>query len=101
MAKEVKEKRVRESKIKGNSMGAAGFTLSLLSVLALGGYLGILFAVTGFILCFVQQKNKPTKLGKAGMILGVIGFILGIVYLIFVAPKVTEWLQQINPSTTA
>ncbi|VVB83722.1 Uncharacterised protein [uncultured archaeon] len=90
------EKKVRESKIKGNSMGAAGFTLGLLSVLALGGYLGMILAVAGFFMCLVQQRNKPTKLGKAGLILSVIGFILGIVYLIFIAPKIESWLQNIN-----
>jgi hypothetical protein len=93
----MKEKKVKEkgeSKIKGNSLGAAGFTLSILSIISLGGYLGLLFSMVGFILCFVQQKNKPTKLGKVGLILNVIGFIGGILAMIFLTPLLVQYMES-------
>ncbi len=96
MAKEVKEK--KESKIRGNSLGAAGFTLGVLGVLAFG-VIGLVISIVGFVLCFIQQKNKPTKLGKAGLILNVIGFVLSLVYLIWVAPIVAKYLQNLNSAS--
>lgn len=98
MAKEVKEK--KESKIKGNSLGAAGFTLGVIGVLAFG-VIGLILSIVGFVLCFIQQKNRPTKLGKAGLILNVIGIVLSIVYIILIAPLVTKYLQSLNGSGLA
>jgi len=82
----------KELKIKGNSLGASGFTLGILSIVSLGIF-GVAMSIPGFIFCFIQQKNKPTKLGKAGLILNIIGFILSIVWIFYFAPMVSEWLQ--------
>jgi hypothetical protein len=87
------EKKVKESKIKGNSLGASGFTLAILSVLTLG-LVGAIMGLIGGIFCFVQQKKKPTKLAKAGLILSIIGFILSIVYVIWIAPWLTKFFQS-------
>ncbi len=93
---EKKEKEVgkKERKIKGNGLGASGFTLGILSVLSLGIF-GILMSIVGFIFCFIQQKNKPTKLGKVGLIINIIGFILSIVWIFYFAPILTEQIQQL------
>ncbi|MEK6827180.1 MAG: hypothetical protein AABX99_01725 [Nanoarchaeota archaeon] len=77
------EKKVKESKVKGNSLGASGFTLGVFSILS-PGLMGMIMAIIGSMFCFTQQKNKPTKLGKAGLILNIVGFILSAVYLIWV-----------------
>lgn len=91
------EKRGKESRIKGNSFGASGFTLGILSFLSLS-YLGIVFVVVGFIFCFIQQKKKSTKLGKAGIIINVIGLILCILFIKFVFPILNNILKSQFPS---
>jgi hypothetical protein len=86
------EKKGKESKVKGNSLGASGFTLGILSILTLG-VIGAFIALVGTVFCFIQQKKKPTKLGKAGLIINIFGFILSIVYVIWIAPLVSKFLQ--------
>ena len=91
------EKKVKESKVKGNSFGASGFTLGIISVLSFG-LIGMIISVVGFLFCLTQQKNKPTKLGKAGLIINIVGFILSIVYLIWIAPLLSEYLNTSFPT---
>ena len=92
----MKEKKVRESKVKANSFGAAGFTLAVSSIsFLLLGVFGILaMPVIGFIFCLVQQKKKPTKLGKAGMILSIVSVILFIVYFVWIGPFLNQLLES-------
>ncbi|HTY43685.1 MAG TPA: hypothetical protein VMC80_00370 [Patescibacteria group bacterium] len=80
-------------KVKGNSFGAAGFTLGIMSILYLG-YMGIVTALLGFIFCFFQFKGKRTKLSKAGLIISAIGIILGILSIIF-APMINSYVQSL------
>ena len=65
---------------KTNGMDLAGFVLSLLCCTSL---LGIIFSAVG-----LNQINKdPSQGGKglalAGLILGILGFIAGIIYVVF------------------
>jgi hypothetical protein len=94
------EKRSGESKVKGNSLGASGFTLGILSIISFG-LIGIVISIVGFIFCFIQQKKKPTKLGKAGLIVNIAGLILSIVYLVYFAPMLAQYLQSLNTSFPA
>jgi hypothetical protein len=94
------EKRSGESKVKGNSFGASGFTLGIISVISFG-LIGIITSIVGFIFCLIQQKKRPTKLGKAGLIINIAGFILSIVYIIFFAPMLAKYLQSLNTSFPA
>lgn len=87
-----KRKEKRESKIKGNSLGASGFTLGVLSIVSLGIF-GLLMSIPGFIFCLIQQKDKPTKLGKVGLILNIVGFVLSLVWIFYFAPLVSELLE--------
>jgi len=91
VAKKPKEK---VSKIQGNSFGASGFTLGILSVISLGFY-GAILSVVGVILCIIQQTHKKTKLGKAGLILNIIGFVLSLAWVFYFAPIIANALQQI------
>lgn len=93
------EKRGRESKIKGNSLGASGFTLGILSIVSLG-VMGIVLSIVGFIFCLFQQMNKPTKLSKVGIILNIIGLILSVLWLLVFGPALANWMQQNGISTT-
>lgn len=94
---EKKEEKNKESKVKGNSFGASGFTLGVISVLSFG-LIGTVMSIVGFIFCLIQQKHKPTKLGKAGLILNIVGFVLSIIYLVYFAPLLAQYLQNLNAS---
>jgi hypothetical protein len=82
-----------EKKSIGEGLGIAGFTLGILSIILAGG-LGIGIAIVGFILCMVQQKKNPTKMGKAGLILNVIGVVVGIVFLVVYLKYLVPLMQQ-------
>lgn len=79
--------------IKGHSLGASGFTIGIVSILT-PGIIGIISSLLGFIFCFLQQKKKPTKLGKAGIILNVIGFAFSLVWILYLGPMYVQWLQK-------
>ncbi len=83
----------KESKVKGNSLGASGFTLGIVSILSIG-IVGLISSVLGFIFCLVQQKKKPTKLARAGLILNVAGFILSLLWIFILGPKFNQWLLE-------
>lgn len=92
--KEAKENKNKESMVKGNSFGASGFTLGILSILGLSYIIvNMAISIAGFIFCLVQQIKKPTKLGKAGLILNVVGFIINLV-LIFLIPVLSDYLPS-------
>ena len=68
----------------GEGLGISGFTLGIMSII-MAGWLGLILSIVGFSFCMVQQKKHKTKLGKAGMVIGVIGFIplaIGIALLV-------------------
>jgi hypothetical protein len=95
------EKKVKESRVKGNSFGASGFTLGIIGVLSPGG-VGLLVSIIGFIFCLIQQKKRPTKLGKAGLIINVAGFIFSIAYLVWLFfLGGMQYLQSLNTSLVA
>ena len=65
----------------GEGLGIAGFTMGVLSVI-LAGWLGIGIAIVGFIFCLVQQRKNPTKLGKVGIVINVVGFVVSILFIV-------------------
>ena len=79
----------KKSKDIGEGIGISGFTLGILSIL-LAGAMGIFMAVIGFIFCFFQQKRNPTQLGKVGIILNVVGFVLSIVFMFWLVPQLAS-----------
>jgi formate/nitrite transporter FocA (FNT family) len=98
MFKKKERKSDRPSRIKGEALGASGFTLAILSIISAGGYLGVLFSMVGFVFCLIQQKNKPTKLGKAGLIISIIGFVGGILVMMFVTPLLVKYMETFPAS---
>jgi len=90
-----------KSKYDEDGIGIAGFTLGILS-LVLIGWAGIVIAIVGFFLCLYQQKRRPTKTGKLGLILNIIGFVLGIIFVVafimYLAPQMQEIIQQAQGS---
>ncbi len=88
-----KKREGKESIVKGHSFGASGFTLGVLSIISLGIF-GVILSIIGFIFCFVQQKQKPTKLGKAGLVINGVGLILSLLWIFYFAPMLANYLQN-------
>lgn len=76
-----------------DGLGTSGFTLAVLSFV-FGGLYGIILATVGFIFCKIQQKNKPTKIAKVGIIISIIGFILNIILWIVLVYYLNPLMQQ-------
>ena len=95
----------KKSKKNGEALGISGFTLGIagyFSLLFMGvlSIIGVLaFFITGLVFCIIQQKRKPTKLGKIGLIINIVGIIatiiLGIVVAIYLYPLLQEQLQNL------
>lgn len=83
-----------EKKI-GESLGLSGFTLGVLSIVFLG-LNGILISIISFIFCAVQQKKNPTKIGKVGLILSVIGFTLNVLVIVVSIMYLAPLLNQMG-----
>lgn len=93
MVKKSVKKTESKKKFTTDGFGASGFTLGILSIL-FAGVFGVIFSIVGGIFCYVQQKNKPTKIGKAGLVLNIIGFIFSLVFIFYIAPMVTQLISQ-------
>ena len=91
-----KEKSVKENKtqVKGNSFGASGFTLGIMSILSLG-YIGVIMSLVGLFFCYVQFRGKKTKLAKAGLIINVVGLVVSIIWIVYLAPMFSAYLQSL------
>lgn len=89
------EKKPKEAK--EGSLGTVGLTLGIMSILLMG-ILGGVMSIIGFILCLIQQKKKPTNGAETGIIICIIGFVLSLVWIFYLAPILSSWLQSINPS---
>ncbi len=74
-------------------LGISGFTLGVLSII-FAGYIGLFISIIGFIFCLVQQKKNKTTLGKAGLILNAVGFILSLIIIFYLAPMMQGMLVQ-------
>lgn len=89
------EKRGEKNLCGENAFGIAGFILGILSIIYIG-WAGILIALVGFFLSLYQQKKNPTKAGRIGLVLNIIGFVAGIivvaVYAYILLPKLQEFL---------
>jgi len=88
----------KQKEVKQNGLGAAGFTLGLLGIVAIG-VPGIIMSIIGFILCVIQQKKRPTDIGETGLILCIIGLVISSLYLIWVFLfGGLQYLQTLNSS---
>ncbi|MCF7910455.1 hypothetical protein K9L16_02170 [Candidatus Pacearchaeota archaeon] len=92
--KEAKKKEIKEL---GEGLGISGFTLGVLSII-LAGWVGILTSVVGFVFCYSQQKNMPTKLGKTGLILNIIGFVISLIFVIIFVSQIYPLINAQIPA---
>ena len=88
------DSRTKES---GEGIGISGFTLGIMSII-MAGWLGIILGIVGFSFCMFQQKRNKTKLGKAGMIISIIGFALSIAWIIYYTIYLLPQLQGLAQS---
>ncbi|MCK4552783.1 DUF4190 domain-containing protein [Candidatus Pacearchaeota archaeon] len=84
-------------KFNNESFGIIGLTLGILSIIFMGNN-GILLGIVGLVFSRMQQKNNPTKIGKAGIIVNIVGIILGIVFMVifikYLVPIIQEQIQN-------
>ena len=85
----------KKDKKTSEGLGISGFTLGVLSII-LAGWLGIITSLVGFIFCGIQQKNNPTKLGKIGIILNIIGFVISIAFILLYTLYLPQVIQQLG-----
>ena len=86
----------KKSNQNGEALGISGFTVGIAGYFSLifMGLLSLAFFVTGLVFCIMQQKRKPTKLGKAGLIINIIGIIMAIILFVIVAIYLYPLLQE-------
>lgn len=74
----VTKKTLHESK---DALGISGFTLGIAGIV-MAGFAGLIFSILGFVFCSIQQKKHPTKIGKTGIIINVVAFVLSVILII-------------------
>jgi len=84
-------------KEKTEGLGISGFTLGVLGIV-FSGWNGLVISVVGFMFCFIQQKRHKNKLGKIGLILNIIGFVLSIALIILSYTILEPWLNKNFPA---
>jgi len=85
----------KEEKTSGGEFGVIGFVFGILSIVFLASN-GIILAILGFIFSTMQQKRNPTKFGRLGKILNIIGFILGVILIILLLVFAEELTSQLG-----
>jgi hypothetical protein len=101
--REKKEKEGKESRVKGDALGVAGFTLAItsISIILLGTFGIMIMPFLGFIFCLIQQKKRPTRIGRIGLIISLISFVFVLVYVFYLGPLLLKYLQSLNPNFPA
>ncbi len=77
----------------GDGLGISGFTLGVLSIILVFTGMGSFISIVGGIFCFVQQKNKKMRIAKVGLILNIIGFVMGVLFIIFYSTVLVPFLE--------
>jgi hypothetical protein len=75
-------------------LGISGFTLGVIGVI-FSGWIGIIISIVGLVFCLLQQKRHKTKLGKAGVIINIIGLVLGIAIVVLYSSVIAPLLSQL------
>jgi len=85
-----------KSKKIGEALGISGFTLGIVSIVIIlfNPFLGVLISIVGFSLSLAQQRGNPTKFGKRGIVLNIVGFISNILWWILLATYLLPILQE-------
>lgn len=101
MAKKIKKAKLKTEAKKplvkkteaGTGEGIAGFILGILSII-FAGWFGLVLGVIGLVLAFMQRKKLKTKLSTAALVLNIIGIVLSILVVVFLAKLLEEYLER-------
>ena len=82
----------KESQGTGEELGLIGFVMGILSIILVVSN-GLVIGLVGILISMTQQRRKPTKFGRLGVILNLIGILLGILAAILLATVLKSYLQ--------
>lgn len=101
--------KLEKKKYTGDAYGIAGFVFGVASImLSIGVNItllpisAIIFGIVGLALSIKQQAGKRTGLGRAGIILSIIGIILGVLvtwWLVVLVRQAMGELQKLQAIT--
>jgi uncharacterized membrane protein len=91
------KKSVAKSDYKKEHLGVSAFTL------AIAGFFVTLFSpIASFVMFIVslvfsinQQRKNPNKIGKAGLILSIVGIVLDILFIILLVTVLANFMEQL------
>lgn len=96
--KMVKMKSLPESK---EGFGIVGLVLAIVSLLSVSSN-GIIYAVLAVIFSKMQQKKYPNRIGRLALIIGIVGLILNVVFIILLMiyyPSILQSIQEALPTS--
>jgi uncharacterized membrane protein HdeD (DUF308 family) len=88
---------------RGEGLGIAGFTLGIVSltILFFSPLYGIFASIVGLMFCIFQQKKHPTRLGRWGIILNIIGLIANIVFFYIYVKYILTYIESLQNLDTS
>ena len=94
-----KKKSVDKSSL--TTFGIVGLTLAISGIFLIffsTAFVSPIFLVVALALSIMQQVKNPTKIGKAGLIIGIIGIVLYVVWMVVLfkvlLPLAEQAIQQ-------
>ena len=90
----------KEEKKVDQTLGIIGLVFSIIGLVAGCCYgIGTIFSIPGIICSAIQLKKGKSGLATAGLIIGIIGACLGVIFLIFIISYVnTSEFQELYSS---
>jgi len=96
----MKKKVNKKKSDKGNSftyLGVVGFTLAISGIFLIffsTAFVPPIFLIVALVFSIIQQVKNPTKIGKAALIVSIIGIVLYIVWMILLFKVLLPLAQQ-------
>jgi len=86
----------KETKVASEKLGISGFTLGIVGIalVIFNPIAGILCSMVGIVFCIIQKRKNKTTQAKVGLILGVIGIIVNLGYIILAVYWIYPFLLQ-------
>ena len=78
-----------------NSKGITGVVLGILSIFNLS-FIGVLMGIVGLVFSIKQHKTNKNSWSKAGIILNIIGIVIGIILIYFLATYALDYIAQLQ-----
>lgn len=74
----------KERRTNGEKIGVSGLTLAISAffVAVFTPFASVFMFIVSLIFSIIQQRKNPTKLGKAALILSIVGLVLVIAFIV-------------------